>query len=101
MAAMDAEADMAGQALEEVVQVGQSPKKEKSSVENASEPSSEEKEGPSVVSVRTNLQETAFFYPHLQTDKEGNVSFSFTSPTTPHTYTYIDLFCNNSRSLLQ
>ncbi|MAU71890.1 MAG: alpha-2-macroglobulin [Pseudozobellia sp.] len=80
MAAMDAEADMAGQALEEVVQVGQSPKKEKSSVENASEPSSEEKEGPSVVSVRTNLQETAFFYPHLQTDKEGNVSFSFTSP---------------------
>ncbi len=80
MAAMDAEADMAGQALEEVVQVGQSPKKEKSSVENASEPSSEEKEGLSVVSVRTNLQETAFFYPHLQTDKEGNVSFSFTSP---------------------
>lgn len=32
------------------------------------------------VHVRTNLQETAFFYPNLKTDKEGNVTFSFTSP---------------------
>ncbi|RPD93447.1 alpha-2-macroglobulin [Aureibaculum marinum] len=29
---------------------------------------------------RKNLQETAFFYPHLKTDKEGNVSFNFTIP---------------------
>ena len=29
---------------------------------------------------RKNLQETAFFYPHLKTDKEGNVSFNFTVP---------------------
>ncbi|MCB0472021.1 MAG: alpha-2-macroglobulin, partial [Flavobacteriaceae bacterium] len=27
-----------------------------------------------------NLQETAFFYPRLTTDKEGNVSFNFTVP---------------------
>ena len=29
---------------------------------------------------RKNLQETAFFYPHLITDAEGNVSFNFTVP---------------------
>ncbi|HIC8644973.1 TPA: alpha-2-macroglobulin family protein [Elizabethkingia meningoseptica] len=32
------------------------------------------------VPVRTNLNETAFFYPNLKTDKDGNVSFEFTSP---------------------
>lgn len=30
--------------------------------------------------VRTNFNETAFFYPELKTDKEGNISFSFTMP---------------------
>ena len=30
----------------------------------------------SVVAIRKNLQETAFFFPQLQTDKEGNISFS-------------------------
>ncbi len=29
---------------------------------------------------RKNLQETAFFFPQLQTDKKGNISFNFTSP---------------------
>lgn len=29
---------------------------------------------------RTDLRETAFFFPHLQTDTAGNVSFSFTTP---------------------
>jgi len=32
------------------------------------------------VPLRKNLQETAFFYPNLVTDKEGNVQFEFTSP---------------------
>lgn len=32
------------------------------------------------VKIRKNLQETAFFFPQLKTDKEGNVSFNFTSP---------------------
>ena len=32
------------------------------------------------VTIRKNLQETAFFFPHLQTDTEGNVTFSFTTP---------------------
>ncbi len=30
--------------------------------------------------IRKNLQETAFFFPQLQTDEDGNVSFSFTTP---------------------
>ena len=32
------------------------------------------------IQTRKNLQETAFFYPQLLTDKDGNVSFSFTTP---------------------
>ncbi|MDQ0594923.1 uncharacterized protein YfaS (alpha-2-macroglobulin family) [Chryseobacterium ginsenosidimutans] len=32
------------------------------------------------IPVRQNLNETAFFYPDLKTDFEGNVSFEFTSP---------------------
>ncbi len=34
----------------------------------------------SKIKVRTNLNETAFFYPSLRTDSEGNVSFDFTTP---------------------
>ncbi|WP_434037704.1 alpha-2-macroglobulin family protein [Formosa sp. 4Alg 33] len=32
------------------------------------------------VKIRKNLKETAFFFPQLQTNSEGDVSFSFTSP---------------------
>ena len=32
------------------------------------------------VQARTDLRETAFFYPQLKTDAEGNVSFSFDTP---------------------
>ncbi len=32
------------------------------------------------VKIRKNLNETAFFFPQLQTDTEGNISFSFTTP---------------------
>ncbi|MDO5615614.1 MAG: alpha-2-macroglobulin family protein, partial [Cruoricaptor ignavus] len=32
------------------------------------------------IPIRENLNETAFFYPNLITDKNGNVSFEFTSP---------------------
>jgi len=34
----------------------------------------------SAVKIRTNFNETAFFFPRLTTDSEGNVSFSFTTP---------------------
>ncbi|WP_299524318.1 alpha-2-macroglobulin [uncultured Lutibacter sp.] len=34
----------------------------------------------SSVKIRKNFNETAFFFPHLTTDKDGNVSFNFTVP---------------------
>lgn len=40
----------------------------------------ESKESLEKVPVRQNLNETAFFYPDLKTDAEGNVNFEFTSP---------------------
>ncbi len=40
----------------------------------------EKSEDLSKIAVRQNLNETAFFYPNLLTDKDGNVSFEFTSP---------------------
>ena len=51
--------------IEEVVALGYAKKKDKN-LEN--------------IKVRQNLNETAFFYPNLMTDKDGNVSFEFTSP---------------------
>lgn len=38
------------------------------------------KENLDNIPVRQNLNETAFFYPNLLTDKDGNISFEFTSP---------------------
>ena len=32
------------------------------------------------IKIRKNLNETAFFFPKLQTDSEGNINFSFTTP---------------------
>ncbi|WP_396603112.1 alpha-2-macroglobulin family protein [Algibacter sp. R77976] len=32
------------------------------------------------IQIRKNMQETAFFFPQLKTDSEGNISFSFTTP---------------------
>ncbi|QIE60359.1 alpha-2-macroglobulin [Rasiella rasia] len=34
----------------------------------------------SAVKIRKNLQETAFFFPQLRTDADGNISFNFTTP---------------------
>ncbi len=42
--------------------------------------SKDEKTALKGIKIRKNLQETAFFYPHLTTDKKGNISFSFTTP---------------------
>ena len=59
-------------ALDEVVTVGYGVKKE--------EINEHEKIDLSAVKIRKNFNETAFFFPHLKTDKEGSVSFSFTIP---------------------
>ena len=41
---------------------------------------SRKKENLDKIQVRQNLNETAFFYPNLLTDKDGNITFEFTSP---------------------
>ncbi|WP_160129304.1 alpha-2-macroglobulin family protein [Kordia antarctica] len=46
---------------------------------NAKDPQEIDRKDETVVP-RKNLQETAFFFPQLQTDKDGNVSFNFTTP---------------------
>ncbi len=38
------------------------------------------KKGPPTIQVRKNFNETAFFFPDLKTDAEGNIEFSFTIP---------------------
>ncbi|MEN3322836.1 MG2 domain-containing protein [Mariniflexile soesokkakense] len=69
--------------LDEVVMVGYAEMK-KETLNAPPAPNSpefiEEKTTFDSVQIRKNLQETAFFFPQLQTDKEGNVSFSFTTP---------------------
>ncbi|WP_299440300.1 MG2 domain-containing protein [uncultured Aquimarina sp.] len=49
--------------------------------ENESNKKEDQKE-PSLegIKIRKNLQETAFFFPQLTTDPEGNISFNFTAP---------------------
>ncbi|HLE10336.1 MAG: hypothetical protein A2504_04435 [Bdellovibrionales bacterium RIFOXYD12_FULL_39_22] len=56
-----------------------SPKFEGMMAKNAIEDAATKK--PKVeVAIRKNLNETAFFYPHLLTDKKGNVKIEFTMP---------------------
>ena len=43
------------------------------------------------VSTRTNLNETAFFYPQLETDAEGNIIFSFTIPEALTSWNFMGL----------
>ena len=43
------------------------------------------------VSLRENLNETAFFYPQLHTDGKGNVSFKFTLPESLTTWRFLGL----------
>lgn len=65
--------------LEERVVVGYSSQKKKE-VTKDKKPLEDKSKEKTPVKIRTNLQETAFFFPHLKTDKEGNVTFSFTTP---------------------
>ncbi|MBN1982707.1 MAG: hypothetical protein JW795_14330 [Chitinivibrionales bacterium] len=55
-------------------------KKDVSSRGKEPAPVSEKKPSTPTVTPRTNLQETAFFYPHLQTNEKGEILFSFTMP---------------------
>src|SRR5690606_15500900 len=72
--AMEADASVA----EEVAVVGYGEHKEMAKNSTA-------QQGPptalnEIILVRANLHETAFFFPQLQTDADGNVTFNFTMP---------------------
>ncbi|MDO7170769.1 alpha-2-macroglobulin family protein [Mariniflexile sp. AS56] len=54
--------------------------KSESLVEENNIDDSKENQNFDTVQIRKNLQETAFFFPKLQTDKDGHVSFNFTTP---------------------
>src|SRR5690606_734515 len=48
--------------------------------EKTSDSNSSDENNSSTIQIRKNLEETAFFFPQLETDVAGNVSFSFTAP---------------------
>ncbi|WP_449267409.1 alpha-2-macroglobulin family protein [Gelatiniphilus marinus] len=70
--------------LDEVVITGYGTQEKKESIESAPNENLDkvEAEKPNFnnIKIRKNLNETAFFFPQLKTDEDGNVSFSFTTP---------------------
>jgi uncharacterized protein YfaS (alpha-2-macroglobulin family) len=77
-----AKADLEASPVEEMIVMDDVVKEGDSSLKNGTD-KIEEKAKPtdfSNVKIRTNFNETAFFFPHLTTDSEGNISFSFTTP---------------------
>lgn len=46
---------------------------------------------PNNTSIRTDFRETAFFYPHLETNEDGKVDFSFTMPDALTRYKFMAL----------
>lgn len=71
------------------LQAGESAKKEivmvAEALDTEAAPEAEAREkkadaSPQGVQIRKNFNETAFFFPQLQTDAEGNLEFSFTAP---------------------
>ncbi|MBN1182871.1 MAG: hypothetical protein JXB49_11325 [Bacteroidales bacterium] len=58
----------------------QKPKNGGSKKANGDGEHEEQQQETQEVQIRTNMNETAFFYPHLQTDENGNVIIKFTIP---------------------
>lgn len=55
------------------------------------EPGKEAKESESIIPLRANFEETAFFIPDLQTDQSGRASFTFTLPESLTTWKWMFL----------
>lgn len=80
--AAPAEMEMADEAMskEEVAVVTDSAQVSSEMPSQISKPQPQNKEDLSQVKIRTNFNETAFFYPHLQTNAEGEIIINFTIP---------------------
>lgn len=55
---------------------------------NGNETQEETENGNAALQIRENMQETAFFYPALYADKDGNVKISFTLPESVTTWNF-------------
>ena len=55
----------------------------------AGEPLQKEEKDEPIIQLRENLNETAFFYPALYADKDGNVNISFTLPESVTTWKFM------------
>ncbi|MCM4151860.1 alpha-2-macroglobulin [Arenibacter sp. N53] len=77
---MEMQAD--SESLDETVVTGMgAPASENKADDNqVPQTNNKEKDGFDDIQIRKNLQETAFFFPQLLTDQDGNVTFSFTTP---------------------
>nr|WP_294906248.1 alpha-2-macroglobulin family protein [uncultured Lacibacter sp.] len=72
-----------GESLNEVVVVGFGTQKKQSitgSVQRIEDTIKQPLKNDNNTKIRTNFNETAFFFPDLKTDAEGNITFSFTMP---------------------
>ncbi len=65
-----------------MVAYGANVENDKTKLEEVKDVSVENEKQTEATLVRTNFNETAFFFPDLKTDENGNISFSFTLPET-------------------
>ncbi|MEO7833772.1 MAG: alpha-2-macroglobulin family protein, partial [Ginsengibacter sp.] len=76
--------EMKNESLNEVVVTGLSGKVEGIQIEDSTVLIEENQPTESIdqfqIQIRKNFNETAFFFPELRTDKDGNIEFSFTMP---------------------
>ena len=85
------ESAMADDALQEVVVVGYGTQKKTAVTGSVVEEKKEESAKQESAQVRENLNETAFFYPALETDASGRVALRFTLPESVTTWRFIGL----------
>lgn len=73
-------APMAGEAEKEIMMKGDVSLEESKAKPLEHQKNTEGKEEKKEVQIRKNLQETAFFFPHLMTNEKGEILLSFTMP---------------------
>lgn len=82
---------MAGVSTKEELSAGSSADELKENTVTSLTASGATNKGEEKVSIRENLNETAFFYPTLRTDNSGRISIKFTLPESITTWNFIGL----------